>query len=803
MKSHTFRINKFQHAINICRRSLFVSSAGLILATANVYASDTTYQLNIEPQTLSTAITELSAATQQHITADGVALAEQRTIQVKGNYTTEKALEILLKGSGFVATKVGENRFSIHEVGAALARDNEIERIAVTGSYVVNEPIDTATGLGLTLQETPQTVNIITRQSIEDQALTSLTDVINNASGISAKAYDSSRNAFSSRGFNVDNYQIDGVPVQWNGAQSAGESLTDTALYERIEIVRGATGLLTGAGDPSASINLVRKHANSSELSGKVIARLGRWNNYYGSVDLGTGLNESGSVRGRTVMVLQEGDSFVDYEKKSKQVFYATVDADLSNATLLRLGYSIQDNEPKGSQWGGLPIFNSDLSRTDFDRSASVAAKWSSWASTHKTFFANLHHSFSNGWELVAHANKNVSTADMYLLWVSGLPHPVTGAGMKASASRLENEREQVDFGVRLQGMYSLFDREHEFVVGAAKSDQDFVYYGYEGGGSKTAKPVTNFFEWNGEFDQPDWGQKYISQDYTTEQTGYFAATRIHLSDKFKAIVGARLASWNRQGVSYGKEQDYGDDDVFIPYAGFLYSLTDSHTIYTSYTEIFKPQNAVDADDNYLDPLTGINYEIGLKSTYFNDALHTNITYFQTQQENLAVVDPDFVPRPDKLAAYKEADGVESDGYELEVVGQIMDGWKINANYTAFEATAEDSSGTSNTVNTRFPRKIFRLFNTFEYNQFTLGAGISWEGENYTDIKSPLGNVRVEQPAYSLINLMARYQHNEALSVQLNIDNAFDKEYYSQIGFYSQLAYGEPRNISLSLHYKL
>lgn len=192
-----------------------------------------------------------------------------------------------------------------------------------------------------------------------------------------------------------------------------------------------------------------------------------------------------------------------------------------------------------------------------------------------------------------------------------------------------------------------------------------------------------------------------------------------------------------------------------------------------------------------------------MKSTYFNDALHTNITYFQTQQENLAVVDPDFVPRPDKLAAYKEADGVESDGYELEVVGQIMDGWKINANYTAFEATAEDSSGTSNTVNTRFPRKIFRLFNTFEYNQFTLGAGISWEGENYTDIKSPLGNVRVEQPAYSLINLMARYQHNEALSVQLNIDNAFDKEYYSQIGFYSQLAYGEPRNISLSLHYKL
>ena len=102
----------------------------------------------------------------------------------------------------------------------------ELETFSVEAEYVVNERLDTATGLGLTLMETPQSVSILTHEQIEDQNLDSLTDVVNNAAGISSKAYDSSRNAFSSRGFDVTNYQIDGIPVTWDGGSSAGETQT-------------------------------------------------------------------------------------------------------------------------------------------------------------------------------------------------------------------------------------------------------------------------------------------------------------------------------------------------------------------------------------------------------------------------------------------------------------------------------------------------------------------------------------------------------------------------------------------------
>ena len=86
-----------------------------------------------------------------------------------------------------------------------------IEEVVIYGSYVVNDRLDTATGLGLTLQETPQSVSIMTFQRIEDQNLQSLTDIVRNAAGVSAINTDSSRDQYSARGFEIENYQLDGV----------------------------------------------------------------------------------------------------------------------------------------------------------------------------------------------------------------------------------------------------------------------------------------------------------------------------------------------------------------------------------------------------------------------------------------------------------------------------------------------------------------------------------------------------------------------------------------------------------------
>lgn len=699
------------------------------------------------------------------------------------------ALSIGLHAGGLAAqTDGGESR----------AANERIEEIVVRGAYTVNERLDTATGLGLTVQETPQSVAIITYQRIEDQTLDSLTDVVNGAAGISSKAYDSSRNGFSSRGFDIDNYQLDGTPITWASGASAGETQTDTALYERVEVVRGATGLLTGAGNPSASINLVRKHADSREFTGWTSFAASRWNHYRAQVDVSAPLSAGGALRARTVWVYEDGDSFVDFAANKKIVAYAVVDGDLSDATSISLGASYQDNDPTASQWGGLPIFFSDGSRTNWGRSQTVGARWTYWATATQSYFANLNHEFGARWQARLDVNRVESSSDMRLLYLFGSPDPASGLGMGAFPRGYDNKRQQNSFGIRVNGRFDLWGREHELVLGGLHTEQDFIYYAYN---PLSVPAVGNFYAWDGSYPQPQWSNRAPFQDETTEQTGWYAASRLSVSDALKVILGARLADWERSGPTLADA--YGDDNVVVPYVGALFDIDPRHTFYASYTEIFNPQNRRDRNARYLDPLIGKNYEIGLKSRFYNGLLHTSITLFKTEQDNFAANDPSFVPTATQAAAFIATQGVESEGFELEVVGELLPGWEISANYTRFEASAEDSDGRANTVNTRYPSQLLRLFTKYDWSRLSLGGGISWEGENYTEVTNPASGLteRASQDAYALLSLMARYRFSDALSAQLNIDNALDETYYSQIGFFTQLAYGEPRNLRLTLKY--
>ena len=232
------------------------------------------------------------------------------------------------------------------------AKDQNIEKITVMGKYTISRTIDTATGLGLSLQETPQSVSIMTAERIQDQALNTVVDVVNNTVGLSSSKTDNVRNGFSARGFDVQNYQIDGVPLSWSLGGDAGETVSDVSIYERVEVVRGATGLLTGAGDPSASINLVRKHADSSDLKGYVDVATGSWDKKEITADVSNGLNDSGSVRGRMVAKYLNSDSYQDLYEDRKTIFYGVVDTDITENTLLRLGGSYNHNDPKGAMWG-------------------------------------------------------------------------------------------------------------------------------------------------------------------------------------------------------------------------------------------------------------------------------------------------------------------------------------------------------------------------------------------------------------------------------------------------------------------
>ncbi len=760
-----------------------------------------THNYNIAAQPLGEAMIEFGKQSGLQISTDTAMLANKRTAGVQGVLSIHQALDILLANTG-LTYRINGTMLTLIEIDSNATKLPTVQ-VSATGikSDYTTDQLNTGTGLGLSAQETPQSVSVITQQRIEDQDMRSLTDVVINATGVSAKEFDSSRHGFAARGFDIDNYQIDGVPITWDAGWSAGETQTDTSLYERVEVVRGATGLLTGAGNPSASINLVRKHADSKEFTGSVSLGVSRWNTYNATTDLSTPLNHDGSVRGRIVASYEDGESYVDFAEEKKQVFYAVLDADLTERTLLSIGASYQDNDPTASRWGGLPTWFSDGTRTDWDRSKTTAAKWSSWASTNKSYFVNLSHKFAQDWEIKLSANHFENVGDLHLLFLFGQLDRTTGLGLNPFPARYDSTREQNNIDLQLTGYFNWLGREHELILGASNSKQEHVTYSYASTGVAS---VGNFYNWDGSYPEPIWGARTKGIDVTTEQKGFYAATRLSLTEKLKVILGGRITDWEEVGTSNGTAVNYGDN-VFTPYAGGLYDLNDMHTVYASYTEIFQPQNNQDRNGAFLDPITGKSYELGLKSAYLSGKLNTTATIFRIEQDNLAQLDPDgvFVPGTTS-AAYVAAKGAVSEGYEFEVIGNITPRWDISFSFTKFEA--EDASGQD--VNTDHPRKLLKLFTTYnlpgDWNKLTVGGGVNWEGNNYVDTTNPVTSQpeRLEQKAYSLVNLMARYDIDEQLSAQLNIDNLFDEKYFSQIGFFNQYAYGEPRNISLKVKYQ-
>jgi len=690
--------------------------------------------------------------------------------------------------------------------------------LIVTGRYTLPDRIDTATGLGLTVRETPQSVSIVTAQRIVDQNLISVADVINNAVGVTVNEVDDVRNTFYARGFEIRNTQLDGVPANWTLSGANGETNIDVSIYERVEIVRGATGLLSGAGDPSASVNLVRKHADAADWTGYVNASYGSWDTVRATADIGGALTADGRVRVRAVGRYEQGESYIDLYKNRKFVLYGVIDADVTESTLVRAGISHQEAQPEGALWGALPTFYIDGTTTDLARWQSTAAPWTNWDTSNQNLFATVRQQFGDRWSLVLNYNRVKTGNESELLYLYGNVDRATGTIQSSNPYKADADSVQNSYDGQLKGRVTMFGRDHEVVLGALHSvlnrhtDNYVAPFtrnnpAYGEGLNDWAANVPLIGRGGAAFPKPVFDTTPVrNEEERIEQTGYYGAVRLNLADPFKVILGGRLASWEQRGFAWSGPSDYGDDNVFIPYVGALYDVTPNHRVYASFTKIFQPQNLRDRNLDLLDPLDGKAYEIGLKSAFFGDALQTSVALFRIEQDNVGQADVVIIPpgggTPQQT--YVAAEGVTSQGFELEVTGQPLPGWNVNFGYSQFKV--EDEAGTP--ANTDQPRKLLKLFTTYDLagtiDGLTIGGGVNYRSKAYSTGTNPVTSnpFRFQQDAYTLVNLMARYTVNDALSFQANIDNLFDKTFYSQLGFFSQYRYGDPRRATVSASYR-
>jgi outer membrane receptor for ferric coprogen and ferric-rhodotorulic acid len=662
------------------------------------------------------------------------------------------------------------------------------------------------TPLDMALRDTPQSVTVVTQQRIEDQGLQTVTDVVNNVVGISVNQYETNRAGFTARGFDIDNLQIDGVPTTWEQSWSSGEVASSLALYERVEVVRGATGLMTGAGNPSAAINLVRKRATSKELTGSAEIGIGNWNARRAQADVSTALTKDGSIRARVVGEYTDADSWVDLLSNKSKTIYVTVEADLTPSTVLDVGFSRQENNVKGPMWGGLSYWYTNGNQTNWDVSKTAAAGWTRWDNSYNNGFANLQHSFDNGWKLEASVTRGDRRGDSQLLYLYGYADASTGVGLFPFAGAYLTRTKQTNANLQVSGPFQLLGRKHEAAFGYMVAKADFTSDRRPEG---ALADLGNYNNWNGAaYPEPTWGAATFYEQSVTRQDAVYGVARFSLADPLKLIVGSRVTNYKKTGQVIGSDAyQVKNDHEVTPYAGLVYDINDTYSAYASYTSIFQPQNYKDFSGQTLDPVRGKAAETGIKGEFLDGRVYASLALFRIKQDNLGQ-EAGTVSHDGGLpeAYYVGTDGATSRGVELELNGELSRGWNASAGYSIFRA--KDATGAD--FNSIYPRKLFRVFTTYnlpgQLSALTVGGGVNYEGRTYTvDPGAPgfasNGGV-IEQDGFTQVNLMARYDINRRLSAQLNVNNVTDKTHFGMFAAYGAITYAAPRTTSLSLKYK-
>ena len=654
-----------------------------------------------------------------------------------------------------------------------------------TKSYTAKSA-STSTKLNLSLRETPQSVKVLTREYLDDANINSFQDMLNSVTGVTTNRWDE-RQYPTARGFDVDYYLFDGVP---SSSELDIASDPDLSMYDRVELVKGANGLMTGAGNPAIAINMIRKHANAKELTGTLSSSYGSWNAWNSMADISAPLNADGTVRGRVVVKHESTDSFADLYEKENNLFYGVLDADLTDSTYLSVGASYQELDRSGIKWGGLPAFYNDGSLTDFDRDLTVTSDWTYWNTNTTTVFAQFKQKLFN--DITLNVNYDYREIDaetaLLYLWSESVDKTTNSSGgLYPYTDTSKTTQNNAD--VYISAPFTLGGLQQEVIAGFMYNQSELTdrYYG---------SPTLD----NGTIDFNNFTPSKIigsinnnvaNPSNKTTQTGVYLAGKFTLLEPLKLVTGVRVSNWEYESEDGNGNRKY--NNKVTPYAGLIYDFLEDYSWYASYTEIFKPENKQDANQQYLDPREGKSYETGLKGEFFDKQLNASMSVFLTQQDNVAEKIGSIKIGDEFKDVYSSTDSVESKGFEIELDGKITNNWDMSFGIAHFNA--EDANGKK--VQTTAARTSANLFTKYTLDKWSLGGGLNYKSEAYKDEAAG----RITQDAYVLANLMAAYQVDQNIKLQLNVNNLFDEKYYEGLGKNS-MVYGAPRNATLTFRYQ-
>lgn len=660
------------------------------------------------------------------------------------------------------------------------------------------ESTSTATKTETELRDIPQSISVVTEELIESQRAFNLRDALRNVSGLSIAAGEGGRtgDSITLRGFSAhsDTY-LDGV-------KDNGQYVRDTFNTERAEVLKGATSVLFGRGSTGGVINQVSKMADGKDrLEGT--ASYGTDDFKRITIDAGTALNDVVSVRLNALW--QDADSFRDENFVEREGFAPSVRFSFSENTRLTLNY-LRQREDSVFDYG-LPMVNgrpADVSIDTFygfkdDRYQRYEADIAT---------AIFEHEFSDQFS-VKNTLRYGDYERNYRTHLFGAVDPVTNTVARSQHLRRntqENLFNQTDFVLKTP----VFGLNNTLAFGTEFGTEE---YDFRSKNSAGARPVSIFNPNSAD----SWGVGRANDFSGTLATDRLTKTytraayvldQLELNEQWKVLAGVRYDVFEAQ--QYDRLTDtrvHNKDEGVSPRAGLVWQPSAVQSYYVSYGTSFNPSaetfGTLDASTSRLDPEKNRNVEVGAKWDLFDGRMTLNSAIYRLEKFDARTDDPN---DPDlTILGGKQ----RTNGFELELAGEIASGWDISAAYAYMDSEVVKSStfaaGTVSGINKSLegmdspnvPRHSGMVWTTYKFlGNWEAGGGVFFSDERYTD------NVNeVKLPGYARVDAVLAY-HQPRYDVQLNVYNLLDKRYYESGQSRSALP-GVPLSgmLSVTLHY--
>lgn len=799
------------------RRFPLKAAAGACLALCIALQSPPTLaqtiQLDMPVQPLAQALDQLAQHSGLQLAYPPDAVEGRTAPAMRGQHSVQESLQWLLKGTPLQGRVQGNTLIvtSKPTISASQASSAaSLPEVVVTATTMdatsegSNSYAAQATSImkgNQSLKAIPQSVSVLTRKQLDDQNIVDLRDAANAVTGVVGAMGVGQGMVLSARGFQIDAWQNDGVAIPRNMWALGNWGTDGMVYYDRLEVLRGASGLLQGTGSPGGAVNMVRKRGQA-EQAVALTARAGSWDRYGMQLDAGGPLNDEGSLRGRVVLDESRSHSFIDYVNDRTRTLYAAVDYDLSPDTTV--GLAVGSTDSKGRPMViGLPRTptGGDL---HLPRSTYTGALWNHAQIKQTTVFADLDHRFNADWKL------NISALHMDERTTS--THQRVQGAVAADGSGITYANWITDFDSTKAGLdayvtghFEAFGLRHKITTGA-----NYSKYTSNDVWTRTFTPGGNIYELDHNRPKPTEegllaaGGVQNRSNYDTRQKGLYTSWRAQLSEPLTAIAGLRLSWYDylyHVPLTNSRTVNTASGEV-TPYFGLVYALSPEWSAYGSYTSVFEPQSAVTASGEVLEPIMGSNYELGIKGELLDRRVNTSLAVFRYDHKNRAVNDVASGMVCSGWYCSIASGKVRSQGVEAEISGEVARNLQLMAGYT-FNTTKflSDPTNQGKVFSTWTPNHMLRVQAAYQlpgdWSQLSVGAGISLQSHTLSYDRS------FSVPGFGIANARLAYQIDSEWNLALNVNNLFDKRYWAP-GFNTQTGnnnYGDPRNVMFTLKY--